>query len=220
MEDLVFLILCLISINNIKFKGINLFFTDYMDVKNTSQIKGIFVWIILLSHYRGYFKRNKKYIYIYILNCIGTQKVSMFLFYSGFGIYESIKNKGINYVKTLPKKSFILFIKSQIIIFIYLISNLLLGIKTNIYRYFLSIIFKSSIGNSNLIAFTIILFYLYSYLSFRFIKNQNYFFGIIIVSLLCFLHFYLVYNFYYNKINFTVVNILLWNPIIFYYNIL
>ena len=91
MEDLVFVILCLISINNLKFKGINLYFTDYMDAKNTSQIKGIFVWIILLSHYKGYFKRNKKYIYIYILNCIGTQKVSMFLFYSGFGIYESIK---------------------------------------------------------------------------------------------------------------------------------
>ena len=219
MEDLVFVILCLISINNLKFKGINLYLTDYMDAKNTSQIKGIFVWIILLSHYRGYFKRNKKYIYIYILNCIGTQKVSMFLFYSGFGIYESIKNKGINYVKTLPKKSFILFIKSQIIIFIYLISNLLLGIKTNIYRYFLSIIFKSSMGNSNWFAFTIILFYLYSYLSFRFIKNQNYFFGIIFISLLCFLHFYLVYNFYYNKIDYTVVNTL---PFIigFFYSLL
>ena len=209
MEDLVFVILCLISINNLKFKGINLYFTDYMDAKNTSQIKGIFVWIILLSHYKGYFKRNKKYIYIYILNCIGTQKVSMFLFYSGFGIYESIKNKGINYVKTLPKKSFILFIKSQIIIFIYLISNLLLGIKTNIYRYFLSIIFKSSMGNSNW----------FSYLSFRFIKNQNYFFGIIFISLLCFLHFYLVYNFYYNKIDYTVVNTL---PFIigFFYSLL
>ena len=158
MEGLVFLILCLISINNIKFKGINLFFTDYMDVKNTSQIKGIFVWIIILTHYRGYFKRNNKYIYHHILDCVGSRMVSMFLFYSGFGIYESIKNKGINYVKTLPKKSFILFVKSQIIILIYLVSNLLLGIKTNISRYFLSIIFKSSIGNSNWFAFTIILF--------------------------------------------------------------
>ena len=102
-----------------------------------------------------------------------------------------------------------MFIKSQIIIFIYLISNLLLGIKTNIYRYFLSIIFKSSMGNSNW----------FSYLSFRFIKNQNYFFGIIFISLLCFLHFYLVYNFYYNKIDYTVVNTL---PFIigFFYSLL
>ena len=59
----------------------------------------------------------------------------------------------------------------------------------------------------------------FSYLSFRFIKNQNYFFGIIFISLLCFLHFYLVYNFYYNKIDYTVVNTL---PFIigFFYSLL
>ena len=46
-----------------------------------------------------------------------------------------------------------------------------------------------------------------------------YFFGIIFISLLCFLHFYLVYNFYYNKANFTVANTL---PFIigFFYSLL
>lgn len=106
MEDLIFLILCLISIVNIKFKGINDFFYDYMNLKNTSQIKGIFVWIIILNHYRTYIQNNKKYIYNYILNCVGQKMVSLFLFYSGFGIYKSINNKGINYIKALQKKDF------------------------------------------------------------------------------------------------------------------
>ena len=209
MEDLVFIILCLISIVNIKFKGINEFFFDYMNLKNTSQIKGIFVWIIVLYHYRTYFKINKKYIYNYILNCVGQKMVSMFLFYSGFGIYESINNKGVNYVKTLPVKGIILFIKSQIIIIIYLVTNILLRIKISLYKYCLSVIFKSSLGNSNWFAFSIILFYFYSFLSFIFIKNKNYlFFGIIIISFLCVFHVYLLYNYYYPKVMYAVDNTL------------
>ena len=135
--------------------------------------------------------------------------VSMFLFYSSFGIYESIKNKGINYVKTLPKKGIILFIKTEIIILIFLLSNLLLGIKTTLYNYFLSIIFKSSLGNSNWFAFTIISFYFYSFLSFRFIKKSRYYYlGIINISLLSVFHFYFVYNYYYPKVNHAVDNTL------------
>ena len=89
---------------------------------------------------------------------MGQKMVSLFFFYSGFGIYESIKNKGNNYVKSLPKKGIILFIKSQIIILIFLVTNLLLGIKASLYELLLSIIFKSSLGNSNWFAFSIILF--------------------------------------------------------------
>lgn len=44
----------------------------------------------------------------------------MFLFYSGFSINESIRNKGINYTKTLFNKS----ITIEIIYFISKISNL------------------------------------------------------------------------------------------------
>ena len=44
----------------------------------------------------------------------------MFLFYSGIGVNESIRNKGINYTKTLFNKS----ITIEIIYFIGKISNL------------------------------------------------------------------------------------------------
>jgi len=143
-----------------------------------------------------------------------------FLFYSGFGIYESINYKGTNYVKSLPKKGIILFIKSQIIILIFLIINLFIGIKTSLTNYLLSIIFKSSLGNSNWFAFSIILFYFYSFLSFIFIKNRKYyFFGIFFICLFCFLHNYLVYNYYYPNIRHTVDNTLTF-IIGFYYSLL
>jgi hypothetical protein len=62
----------------------------------------------------------------------------------------------------------------------------------------LATIFKSSIGNSNWYAFAIILFYIYAFLSFGFIKNKKYnFIGIIIISILCSLHGYFSYYYYY-----------------------
>ena len=174
MENLIFLILFFLSIINLDVKGNNNFYYDYMDLKNTNSIKGIFVWMIIVSHYKNYYKKNNKCLYRIILNCFGQKMVSLFLFYSGFGIFESIKKKGNKYLKTLINKAKILFIKSQIILIFFLLSNLFFGIKINLKNYFLSIIFKKSIGNSNWFAFTIICFYIYSYFSFIFINISKF----------------------------------------------
>ena len=120
----------------------------------------------------------------------------MFLFYSCFGIYESKKKKGFNYSQTLLYKAIILFIKSQIIILIYLAENIfILKNRITLKRYILSIIFKTGLGNSFWFAFTIIIFYIYCYLSFNFCKN--FYLGLIIINFICLIHIYLVYNFYF-----------------------
>ena len=167
MENLIFFILFLLSIININVKGNKNFYYDYMEIKNTNSIKGIFVWMIILSHYKSYYRTKNKYLYRIILKCFGQKMVSLFLFYSGFGIFESIKKKGNKYLKSLISKAQILFIKSQIILIFFLLNNLFLGIKMTLKNYFLSIIFKKNIGNSNWFAFTIICFYIYSYISFK-----------------------------------------------------
>ena len=190
MEDIIFIIFCLLSIINIKIKGLNDFYYDYMNLENTSPIKGIFVWLIILSHIKSY----------YIRRHFGQKMVSLFLFYSGYGINESIEKKGIIYVKTLPKKGIILYIKFQLILLLFFLNNLILGIKINIKKYFLSMIFKKNIGNSNWFAFTVINLYFFSYLSFAFIKNKNYIIiGVFINNIICFLHIFLVYNYFYPK---------------------
>ena len=58
MIDLVYMILSLLSILNIKIKGLNTFFEDYMDLNNTNAIKGIFVWMIFIRHFIEYCKEK------------------------------------------------------------------------------------------------------------------------------------------------------------------
>ena len=217
MEDIIFFILCFLSTINMSFKCLNCFFTDYMDLNNTSSIKGIFVWIIVLQHYRGYYRRDPNYIYHKILNCTRQKMVSIFLFYSGYGIYESIKKNGFNYVMKLPKKGIILLIKFEIILCFYLLINLILRIKISFNRYLLAIIFKVGIGNSYWFSFTIISFYFYSYLSFRFIKKTKFIFaGIFFINVISLLHIILIYNFYHQNSLPSVDNILCFNIGLYY----
>ena len=189
MEDIIFFILCFLSAINIKFKCLNNFFTDYMDLNSTSSIKGIFVWIIILQHYRGYYRRDPSYIYHKILNCTRQKMVSLFLFYSGYGIYESIKKHGFKYVSKLPKKGIILLIKFEVIVFFFLLNNLILRIKISFKNFLFAIILKVGIGNSYWFSFTIISFYFYSYLSFIYIKKAKYtFIGIFFINMISLLH--------------------------------
>ena len=101
MENIPFLIFSLLSINNASLKGHNDYFSDYIDLNNTFSVKGIFVWIIFFRHYIQYYNRKSRYTYEKILSCFGQKIVSMFLFYSGYGIYESFKKKGNKYSKSL-----------------------------------------------------------------------------------------------------------------------
>ena len=182
-----------------------------MELENTSKIKGIFVWMIIFSHNKQYYNLAlyNKYIYIKILRNIGQKMVSLFLFYSGYGIVESIKKKGIIYAKTLPKKGAILFIKFQLVLIIFLINNIICRIKVTLKQYILSVIFKRSIGNSNWFAFTIISLYFSSFFSFIFIKNiKHIIISVIINTTLCFIHIYIVYNYFYPKLIYPVDNIL------------
>ena len=106
MQDLFFIFFSFLSIINIIIKGSDNFFDDYMELDNTNCIKGIFVWLILFCHKRSY-GNNKYYIYLIIIGKLGQKVVSMFLFYSSFGICESNKKKGIIYVQTLKNKAII-----------------------------------------------------------------------------------------------------------------
>ena len=219
MEDIAFFIFCLLSIINIDVKGVNNFFEDYIELENTYSVKGIFVWLVVFNHHREYYSKNK-YLYEKIMSFVGQKVVSLFFFYFGFEIYQSIKNKGNKYVKTLPVKTLILFIKSQLILLIFLVFNLFLRNKITLKQFFLSIIFKENIGNSDWFVFNILSYYLLSFLCFIFIKNKNYnFIGIFLITIIICLFSYFEYNYYYNKKIFTVENSI---PFIlgFYYSLL
>ena len=206
MEDLVFLIFCFLSIIHIDVQDKDKFFNDYMDIKYTNPLRGIFVWIIGFYHYKVLYRKNK-YIHEIITSALAQNLTSIFFFYSGYGIFESLKKNGKKYIKTLPKKIIILYIKTQIIIFIYFIVDLYLREKVPLKTYLLSLIFLENIQNSKGFPFTILCFYFYSFISFIFIKNKKfYLLGIISVTILCSIHFYLVYNFLFPKEIYNVNN--------------
>ena len=206
MEDLVFLIFCLLSIIHIHLQCKDKFFNDYMDIKYTNPLRGIFVWIIFFHHYRVLNKKNN-FLHEKITSELSQKLASIFFFYSGYGIFESLKKKEKKYIKTLPKKIIILYIKTQIIIFIYLMVDLYLKEKVTLKKYLFSLIFKESVKNSKWFPFTIICFYFYSFISFIFITDKKfYLLGIIFVTILCSIHFYVVYNYFYPKEIYNVNN--------------
>ncbi len=149
---------------------------NYMSINTTTCIKGIFVFFILLSHSIQYVNYNNKIDILYNLfqNKMGQLIVCMFLFYSGYGIYESIKKKGESYIKRLPKDRILkLLIHFDIALIFYYILGLVIGTKYGLKQMVLSLIGWDSLGNSNWFIFAILVCYFISYLCFSLIKKDR-----------------------------------------------
>lgn len=171
---LIFGIECLILIFSLRYykQGQDL---RYLSMDNTTTIKGIFVVIIFLSHVRTYgvFEHCTDLIVIRVLNYLGQLMVAPFLFYSGYGILESIKKKGKTYVDTMPinriGKTFFDF---SIAIFLFLISDICLEIKYSLGDILLAFTGWTTIGNSNWYMFAIFTLYIITFVAFKLTKNR------------------------------------------------
>ena len=108
----------------------------------------------------------------------------MFLFYSGYGICEAIKQKGSSYIKAIPKKSIKLLLHFDIAVVAFLCLAIFMRSNISFSKFVLSLICWESIGNSNWYVLAIISTYLFSFVSFSICK-KNYKIGAIIVTLLC-----------------------------------
>lgn len=162
-------------------EGIN---EDYISIRTTKIINGIFVIFVFLSHSNGYIAYSNSWIdsfgSLIILN-IGQLMVTTFLFFSGYGIYESIKAKKQEYIDAMPKKRILsTLIKFDIAVLVFLIVSFIVNIKYDIRTILLSFIGWEGIGNSNWYIFAIIFLYLITYIIFKFIKlNDNIKIGIV-----------------------------------------
>lgn len=155
------------------FKGFN---ENYLSRETTTAIKGIFVFFVFLSHFSQYFPYGSEpdHWFYFVKHNSGQLVVTMFLFYSGYGIFESIKKKGTDYVKTFPKNRILkTLFHLDCAILIYFIINLILGLKFSVNDYLLSLIGWKSIGNSNWFMFTILMLYIIVYVSFIFFKKSK-----------------------------------------------
>ncbi len=182
----ILLILSLFCINGLSFAREGEFFSDYLEKTKTNAIKGIFVIVVFLAHFLSYLDpASLNHFFAVCQNNALTQLiVTMFLFYSGYGILEAIKRKGDRYIRNLPQKAVKLLFHFDIAVVLFLCMALFLGQSISLRQFLLSLICWENIGNYNWYIFAIIVAYLISFLSFAIFRKQHKA-GVLMVTLLC-----------------------------------
>ena len=102
------LLLAFVIFHSLEFAPHDNFKKNTYQKSTTANIKGIFVILILFSHYTQYVTLGGPYddAYLVLRKHLNQMVVVMFLFYSGFGIMRSIQNKGQAYIRhRLPNVS-------------------------------------------------------------------------------------------------------------------
>lgn len=161
------------------------FMADYMSVEKTTAIKGIFIIIVFFSHFKSYIDLNSAWsgdvtFYKYF-SLIGQRMVTLFLFYSGYGVMESISKKGLPYVNSIPKRRLLhVLVEFDIAVIIFAVMRMALGNPFNngkvfdIKQFVLSLIGWDSVGNSNWYIFSILVAYAVTFIAFEIFRGKKY----------------------------------------------
>lgn len=158
-------ITCLIGI---KFSGKD-FRKDYMSVEATTAINGIFTCFVLMSHIYSSATYIKGGFFDTVYDKLNLNQliVATFLFYSGYGIAQSVKNKP-DYIEKMPKnRIFRVWLNLFMALIPYFILNLCFGTPMTAKQVILSLIGLDSLGNSNWFMLVILVLYLITYISFE-----------------------------------------------------
>ncbi len=170
------MILVAIIVYGMKIMPKDSFNKDYLSRENTTAIKGIFVFLVFMSHFAQYFPLGATPgdPYYFIRRNSGQLVVTMFLFYSGYGIMESVKRKGPDYIKSFPKQRVLkTMFHLDVAVLLFAVLNIALGNTIKIKALLLSFIGWSSIGNSNWFMFTIMVQYLLVFIAFTLFKKKK-----------------------------------------------
>ena len=145
------------------------FNNEYISRETTKKINGIFVFLIVLSHFSSYINLTGELNepYATLKKFLGQLVVATFLFYSGYGILESIKNKKDKFINSLPQRTLKLLIHFDIAVLLFAILGWAIGKDYPLSRILLSFTSWGSIGNSNWYVFVILILYMLTFLVFK-----------------------------------------------------
>ncbi len=157
----------------------NGFNDGFIDKSQCNAIKGVFILFVFLRHVVPYVTKAGYEMptlldkaFQIIDGQMGQLIVVMFLFYSGYGVMESIKTKGKAYIDSIPKRRFLTtFINFDIAVSIFLLLDFVLGLQVETQQYFLARFGWDSVGNSNWYIFVILICYLLTYFCFKITNN-------------------------------------------------
>ena len=176
---IIFLFILLIIISNgASFSYEDSFNESYISKNTTTAINGVFVILVLFSHYAQYANFASIYDepYSILRGYLSQMVVVTFLFYSGYGMMESIRRKGDQYIKNIISKAFLLLIRFDIAVLLYLILQTAFGKSFPIEKVAMSFLMWDSLGNSNWYIFDIIVMYLLMFAAFMprvILKNKR-----------------------------------------------
>lgn len=151
-----------------RFRGLR---ADYLGRESTDAVRGIFILLILASHFVQYldpFAQPLDLAYGRLRTILGQAVVTLFLYYSGYGVALSADQKGQDYVRAMPAKR----IWSTLLVYdcsamLYLILYLWKG-KRYSFGYFLqSLVGWTNYGNSNWYIVAILALYTITWLVLR-----------------------------------------------------
>lgn len=170
---ILFILILIIPFLKINIKKINI---NYADKYDTSVIKGIFILIVFLSHSMSYIDTNINYSFLSkgLVIFLSQLMVCMFLFYSGYGVLESIKKKGNEYIDNMPKKRILkTLINFDIVVLIYAVLFFIINGYLSKKQLLFSLVGWDSFGNSNWYIFDILILYTITFLSFSIFDKDN-----------------------------------------------
>lgn len=172
--SIILLILFLLCCINVKIAENGKFFEDYIEISRTTSVKGIFVILVFLRHYQQYIELNGNYDAFakWFDGNLDQLLVTLFLFYSGYGVMEGIKKRGVAYKNSFPQKSIKLLLHFDIAVLLYLLLGLIEGNVYPIKNVLLSFVCWESIGNSNWYVLAVIFLYLFSFVAFSICKEK------------------------------------------------
>lgn len=146
----------------------NAFFDDFIGKNQCESVKGIFILLVFVRHVTQYVVKSG-----YAFDMPGDQLfrnidielnqfiVVMFLFYSGYGVMESITRKGVNYVKGMPLKRILpTILNFDVAVLFFIGLGLCLDTTFTIPQILKSFIAWEDVGNSNWYIFVIVINYM------------------------------------------------------------
>lgn len=170
------LLLCIVFLD-LKTAGKDRFYSDFMSRERTSAVNGLFTLLVFFSHAGSYLPMDAPVDapYTAFRGFLGQLVVVPFLFYSGYGILESIRQKGLPYVKAIPfRRFFRVFYHMAVAVCLYIIVNLILGNEMTVSNTLLAFTGWTSIGNSNWYVFAILSLYAIAFVSFLAARGNLY----------------------------------------------
>lgn len=182
----IFLLLtALICLPGIKLAPFGQLHKGYISKNQTAAINGIFTLLVFWSHVSTYISLDSGLDTPYTaFKAHMLQAVVVpFLFYSGYGMMESIKAKGRAYVRQIPVKRFLpVLLHFDIAVVLYLIVNYAFGKTFTLKKILIALTGYESVGNSNWYIFAVLGLYVIVFAAFM-LAGKNQLAGVILTTL-------------------------------------